>query len=78
MSIIGRVGSKGELFIPKEIRERLKLKPGMRVIFKIKNGTLVVEPIPSIEDILKEPTYIKIEIDEFHEFRKELSRRVES
>lgn len=59
MSIAGRVGSKGELFIPKEIREKLRLKPGMRVIFKVKDGILMVEPIPSIEDVLKEPTYVK-------------------
>jgi hypothetical protein len=38
----------------------------------------VVEPIPSVEDILKKFTYVKIEIDEFHKFRKEVSRRVES
>ncbi|MEM1610816.1 MAG: AbrB/MazE/SpoVT family DNA-binding domain-containing protein [Sulfolobales archaeon] len=78
MSVVSRVGSKGELFIPKEIREKLRLKPGMRVIFKVRDGILVVEPIPNIEDVLKEPTYVRIEIDEFHKFRKEISRRVES
>jgi len=38
MSVVRRVGSKGELFIPKEIREKLRLKPCMKVIFKFKSG----------------------------------------
>ena len=48
------MGSKGELFPPKEIREKLGLKPHMRVLYRIKDGKLIVEPIPSIEDVLKE------------------------
>jgi len=73
-----RVGSKGELFPPKEIRERLGLHAHVKVIYKIEAGRLVVEPIPSLEEVLKETPSIEITLEEFHKLRKELSRKAES
>jgi len=73
-----RVGSKGELFPPKDIREKLRLKPHMKVVYKIEGGRLIVEPIPSLEEILKEPASVKISLEEFYSFRKELSRKAET
>lgn len=74
----GRVGSKGELFPPKEIRRRLGLRADVKVIYKIEGGRLVVEPVLSLEELFKEPPYVEISLDEFHRFRKELSRKTES
>jgi len=51
----GRVGSKGELFPPKAIGEKLGLKAQAKVIYKVEDGRLVVEPVPSIEEVLTEP-----------------------
>jgi len=76
--MIGRVGSRGELFLPKEIREKLGIKPHMKVIYRIEKGKLIVEPILSLEDVLKEPPEIEITLEEFHEFRKKLSREAET
>ena len=73
-----RVGSKGELFPPKEIREKLGLKPFTKVIYKIEDGRLVVEPVPSLEEVLKDPPALEITIDEFLSFRRDLSKRAES
>ncbi|RLI11833.1 AbrB/MazE/SpoVT family DNA-binding domain-containing protein [Candidatus Bathyarchaeota archaeon] len=77
MIIIGRVGSKGELFPPKRVREALGLKPHMKVIYRVERGRLVVEPIPSLEDVLKEQPAVEITPEEFYEFRKKLSREAE-
>jgi len=77
LSIEGRVGSKGELFPPKELREKIGLKPHMKVIYRVQDGKLIVEPIPSIEDVLKEPKPVKISVEEFYKFRKELSKSAE-
>ena len=77
MGIEGRVGSKGELFPPKELREKIGLKPHMKVIYRVQDGKLIVEPIPSIEDVLKEPKPVKISVEEFYKFRKELSKSAE-
>ena len=73
-----RVGSKGELFPPKEIREKLGLRAHVKVIYKIEEGRLVVEPVPSLEDVLKEPPSVEVTVEEFHGFRRELSRKAES
>jgi len=73
-----RVGSKGELFPPKEIREKLGLRAHARVIYKIEDGRLLVEIVPSLEEVLKEPPIIEVTLEEFHKHRKELSRKAES
>lgn len=73
-----RVGSKGELFPPKAIREKLGLHAHTKVIYKIEEGKLVVEPIPSLEEVLKEPPAVEITLEEFHRLRKELSKKAES
>jgi len=72
------VGSKGELFPPKAIRERLGLRPRVRVIFRVDGGRLVVEPIPSIEEVLKEPQPVEVTLEELRRTRDELSRKAES
>jgi bifunctional DNA-binding transcriptional regulator/antitoxin component of YhaV-PrlF toxin-antitoxin module len=73
-----RVGSKGELFPPKEIRKKLGLKTHTKVIYKIESGKLIVEPIPTLEEVLKESPTIEITLEEFHKHRKELSRKTET
>jgi AbrB family looped-hinge helix DNA binding protein len=73
-----RVGSKGELFPPKEIRKKLGLKAHTRVIYKIESGKLIVEPIPTLEEVLKESPTVEITLEEFHKHRKELSRKTET
>jgi len=73
-----RVGSKGELFPPKEMREKLGLRAHVKVIYKIEEGRLVVEPVPSLEEVLSVPPSVEVTFDEFHEFRKELSKKTES
>jgi len=73
-----RVGSKGELFPPKEIRERLGLRPRVKVIYKVEDGRLLVEPVPSLEEVLREPPSVEMTLEEFHGFRRELSRKAES
>ncbi|MEM2994922.1 MAG: AbrB/MazE/SpoVT family DNA-binding domain-containing protein [Candidatus Bathyarchaeia archaeon] len=73
-----RVGSKGELFPPKEIREKLGLQAGEKVVYRVEDGRLVVEPVPKLEDVLREPSLVELTLEEFHGFRREFSRKVEA
>ena len=73
-----RVGSKEELFPPKEIREKLGLHACTKVIYKIESGRLVVEPVPSLKEVLQKKTVVEITLDEFHKFRRELSKKAET
>ncbi len=68
------MGSKGELFPPKEIREKLGLKACTKVIFKIESGRLIVEPVPTVKEVIEAGTPVEITLEEFHKQRKELSR----
>jgi bifunctional DNA-binding transcriptional regulator/antitoxin component of YhaV-PrlF toxin-antitoxin module len=72
-----RVGSKGELFPSKEIREKLKLTAHTKVIYKIEAGRLIVEPIPSLKEVLEENSSVEITFEEFSKQRKELSMKAE-
>jgi AbrB family looped-hinge helix DNA binding protein len=72
------VGSKGELFLPKEVRENLGLKPNMRVLCKVEGGRLLVEPVQSLEEVFEEPQPVELTLEEFHEFRRKLSREFET
>ncbi len=78
MLIESRVGSKGELFIPKKIRDMLGLKPHMKVIYRVEGDRLMIEIIPSIEEVLKESSEVEISLDEFHRYRKRLSKEAET
>ena len=73
-----KVGSKGEIFPPKEIREKLGLNPGTEIDFKVEDSRLIVRPIPKVRDILKEPARVTITLEEFHKSRRELSKKAES
>jgi AbrB family looped-hinge helix DNA binding protein len=73
-----RVGSKGELFPPKEMREKLGLKACGKVIFKIDSGRLIVEPVPTLKEVLQEGTPVEITLEEFFMHRRELSRLAET
>ena len=73
-----RVGSKWELFPPKEIRKSLGLHPHAKIIYRIECGRLVVEPVPSLEDVLKETPSVEITLEEFRKHRRELSLKAES
>lgn len=74
----GRVGSKGELFPPKEIRDKAGLKPACKVVYKVEGGRLIVEPIPRLEDLLAEPSMVEITLAEFRKFRHQLSKKAET
>ena len=53
-------GSKGEIFPPKEVREKLGLTKGQTISMKVYPNRIVVQKLKSLEDILKEPSSAKI------------------
>ena len=47
---IATISSKYQVVIPREIRERFKLKPGQKIMFIPYNQTLRVVIVPPIEE----------------------------
>jgi AbrB family looped-hinge helix DNA binding protein len=45
--VMSRVGPKGQVVIPKELRDRLRLSPGDHVVFDIEDGKAVLTPVPA-------------------------------
>jgi bifunctional DNA-binding transcriptional regulator/antitoxin component of YhaV-PrlF toxin-antitoxin module len=72
------VGSKGELFPPKKVREKLNLRPKSKIIYKIDDGRLVVEPVPTLEEAFSKKPRVKITAKEFYASRRRLSKEAET
>lgn len=48
---IVRVSKKGQATIPKELRERFGIEAPGRVLFREEAGKIVVEPLPTVEEM---------------------------
>ena len=48
------VGSKGQVVIPKDIREQLGVKPGSEIIFEVEGNRVTLKPRREPEDIVEE------------------------
>lgn len=45
--VMSRVGQKGQVVLPKELRDLLRISPGDRVVFDVKDGKVVLTPVPA-------------------------------
>ncbi len=66
------ITSKGQITIPKEVRDRLNLKPGSRVDFVIdKSGKVTLKPLnwdwESLRGIVKSPHKRPVTVKEMNE-----------
>ncbi len=67
------VGKKGQVTIPKEIREKFGLKEGEKVVFEIKGDEIVMRPEKSGRDYVEELTSVvkkKLEAPEPAELKR--------
>ncbi len=52
-----RVGSNGELQLPRQLISRLGLKPNQKVVCTIEDGTVVLKPLADIDEVLSEAEF---------------------
>lgn len=50
-----KVGKRGEVFTSEELRKRAKIRKGGRVRATVVEGKLIIEPIPTVEDLIGSP-----------------------
>lgn len=55
-----KIGSKGEIFPPKEVRDLLGFNKDQSIIMKVYSNRVIVQKIDSLEEILSKPTDVKI------------------
>ena len=70
MTLTGKIGSRGQVTLPKEVRRRFKLEPGQDIAFVIKGDALTIIPLTKtlfdLEGVL-EPSGLSVE--ELHGYR---------
>jgi bifunctional DNA-binding transcriptional regulator/antitoxin component of YhaV-PrlF toxin-antitoxin module len=71
------VGSKEELYPPKSLRKALHLKPGMKVRFWVEGARLIVEPIPTVDELTQAEPTVTIPLKESINDRRRLSSDLE-
>ena len=74
-SYTGIVGSKNELFPPKEVREDLGIKSGQKILYLLKGKELVVRIVPSFEEALKQPKFAETSVEEFEKEMEEWQKK---
>ena len=72
----GRVGKKGEIYVPKKVRELAGLMPGDEIEVDVDEGKLIIRKKPTALDLLKEKPVAAVKVEEVREVRKELSERL--
>jgi len=72
-----KIGSKGEIFPPKEIREYLGLAPNQPIIMSVHQNKLIIRKLHSLEEILEEPPKVVISAHAWKQFRKTLNDELE-
>jgi AbrB family looped-hinge helix DNA binding protein len=45
---------RGQIVVPKKLRERFNFKPGKRVIFEVKNNAIILKPEGDPESFVKD------------------------
>jgi bifunctional DNA-binding transcriptional regulator/antitoxin component of YhaV-PrlF toxin-antitoxin module len=67
-----KVGKKGEIFTTAELRKRANIKEGGRVKANVVGDKLIIEAIPSIEEILKLPPVMRATTKEIEKMSEEI------
>jgi len=72
-----KIGSKGEIFPPKDIRKKLGLTPNQPILMTLHENKLIIRKLDSIEEILSTPSKVTISYHAWKQFKEELNEEVE-
>jgi len=68
----GKVGRKGELFPPKEIREEAGLRPGDQVTYEAYSGRIEVQRVPTLREAFSQKKFAKVSFKQFEAMTDEV------
>jgi len=71
-----KIGSKGEIFPPKEIRDYLGFKTNQSVILSVVQDKLIVRKVLSYQEILDQPAKVKISKQAWRQMKDELNEEL--
>jgi len=72
-----KVGKKGEIYTSSSLRRALAIKPGSRLVARVVGeGKLLVEVVPTIEDLLKRAKKVRLSAEEVERLSVEFQEEV--
>jgi bifunctional DNA-binding transcriptional regulator/antitoxin component of YhaV-PrlF toxin-antitoxin module len=72
------VGKRGEIYTTRELRDSIGLEPGGRVIAKVMDDKIVIQPKPSpLSLLLKKRIGKPVDLKEFNKERRRLSEEIQ-
>lgn len=69
-----KVGRKGEIFTNSDLRKRANIKEGGKVKANIVGNKLIIEAIPSIEELLKQRPVMRTTTKEIEKISEEIQK----
>lgn len=72
--VVLRVGKKGEIYTKKKLREKVGLEPGGRLYATILGGKIILEVLPSLDEVLKEEKVTRLTPEEAEKISEEAQR----
>jgi bifunctional DNA-binding transcriptional regulator/antitoxin component of YhaV-PrlF toxin-antitoxin module len=69
-----KVGRKGEIFTNSDLRKRANIKEGGKVKANVVGNKLIIEAIPSIEELLRQPPVMRTTTKEVEETSEEIQK----
>lgn len=73
---VGKVGKKGELYMPGELRAKIGLNPGDNFLVTVEREGLIIKKRKKVSDLLMEEPVAKVRGKEMREVRKELEKEI--
>jgi len=77
MMIRRKVGPKGQVVIPKDFRDLLKIKPGSEIIIEINKNEIIIRPAENEDDFLKRFFKTSKKLTEKINIKKQLEEQYE-
>ncbi len=71
--VILKVGKKGEIYTTKEVRKAVGIKPGGSVRAVVKGSKLIIEPLPTVEDLIRDKI-VELTPNEVEKISEELQK----
>ncbi|MFQ6120975.1 MAG: AbrB/MazE/SpoVT family DNA-binding domain-containing protein [Methanosarcinales archaeon] len=75
MEVKSRVGPKGELYPPMQIRKKAGIECKDEIIFIAKEGEIIIRKVPNPIDLLNKPALISVTCEEFEKESKEMQEK---
>ena len=74
MEVVLRVGRKGEIYTTRELREKAGIRENGLVRAMVLEGKVVLEPIPTVEELLGEEAVVRVSPEEVERLSVEVQR----